>query len=363
MHIAEIPFLVDQWYAVARSTDLPDGAVHRVELLGSSYVLWRPPGKAPVLTQAYCPHRGAHLSAGTVVGESLRCCYHGWEFDACGSCTRIPQLESGVPVPPKAHLEVWPTVERYGAVWACVGEPATDGPPPWHEADVLGWRVQVDFLEPWECSALRIMDNNLDQAHPAFVHQATFGDPSRPLVPRYDLEHTPSGFRARVVHAVSGVGPQMGIADEDLSFERVTEVELLSPVHTRILLAYSGRAPDYCFYGSATPLDDDRSLYVRISALAAEEDVQPYEMFHAYSRRVTLEDKVVLETTHGDFPLEVTSEVHLRCDKTTLEYRRYLAGLLPAQPTASRSSGSSGSGVPARTRPAKPASGAIVVTA
>jgi hypothetical protein len=182
---------------------------------------------------------------------------------------------------------------------------------------------------------LRIVDNNIDQSHPAFVHRGTFGDPSRPLVPRYDLERTSGGFKARIAHEVRGVGPQMGIDDVGLSFERITEVELLGPVHTRIRLAYEGLAADYCFYGSATPLDDERAMYVRLSALSAPEDEQPYEMFHAYSRKITLEDKLVLETTHGDFPLDATTEVHLRCDKTTLEYRRLL-GRLAVLPGAAR---------------------------
>lgn len=133
----------------------------------------------------------------------------------------------------------------------------------------------------------------------------------------------------------------MGIDDVERRFERMTEVELLGPVHTRLLLSYGDLAPDYGFYGSATPLDDDHSMYVRCSALAAPESDQPYEMFHAYSRRITLEDKVVLETTHGDFSLDTTAEVHLRCDRTTLEYRRHLARLVT-------SPGASAPGVDAR---------------
>ncbi|MGD0810962.1 MAG: hypothetical protein ABSA91_14825, partial [Acidimicrobiales bacterium] len=211
--------------------------------------------------------------------------------------------------------------------WACVGEPSTDGPPPWHEADDLGWRVQVDFLEPWAASALRIIDNNLDISHPAFVHQGTFGDPSRPLVAAYELERTATGYRANVPQDVGGVGPQLGEANEVRRYERTQETELLGPVHTRIRLSYGGTAADYCFYGSATPLDNEHSLYVRVSALAGTEEEQPYSMFWDFSRRVTLEDKVVLEETDPDFPLDITREVHLRCDKVTLEYRRLLARL------------------------------------
>lgn len=326
MRVTELSGLRDYWYAVAR-VDRAGGGPSAVRLFGEEYVWWRPEGADPVLVEAHCPHRGAHLAAGSVCGDRLVCCYHGWEFDPTGACTRIPQLETGVPIPGKARLSTFPVVAAYGLWWACVGEPASAGPPGFHEADELGWRVRVDFFETWRASALRILDNNLDQAHPAFVHQGTFGDPTRPLVARYRVEATPSGFRARVPQDVGGVGPQMGVADEAARFDRLQEVELLDPVHTRIRLRYEGRAPDYAFYGSATPIDDERSLYVRVSALAGDEDTQPYAMFWDYSRRVTDEDRVVLETTSPDFPLDPTSEVHLRCDKTTLEFRRLLGGL------------------------------------
>jgi phenylpropionate dioxygenase-like ring-hydroxylating dioxygenase large terminal subunit len=325
--VSEIPGLRDQWYAVARVEDAHAGTPLPVRLFGQDYTLWAPGSGSPVLAQPFCPHRGARLAAGSIKGDRLVCIYHGWEFAPSGLCMHVPQLEPGLPVPPKARTQTWPVVERYGLCWACVGEPATDGPPPWREADELGWRVQVDFLEPWAASALRIVDNNLDLSHPSFVHQGTFGDPSRPLVAPYELERTAAGFRAQVPQDVGGVGPQMGEADEGRRFERTQDTELLSPVQTRIRLRYEGSAPDYAFYGSATPLDDQHSLYVRVSALAGTETEQPYAMFWEFSRRVTIEDKVVLEQTNPDFHLDVTAEVHLRCDKVTLEFRRQLARL------------------------------------
>lgn len=324
MKVSKIPALRNLWYAVARADHAYAGAPLPVRLFGEEYTLWAPgPGQA-VLTEAYCPHRGARLSAATIEGERLVCCYHGWQFSSSGACTRVPQLEAGLPIPPKARVRTWPVVERYGLCWACVGEPATDGPPGFREADELGWRTQLDFFEPWATSALRVIDNNLDLSHPAFVHQGTFGDPTRPLVAPYDLERTAGGFLTRVPQDVGGVGPQMGDSDEARRYQRAQETELLDLVHTRIRLSYGGKAADYAFYGSATPLDDDHCMYVRVSALAGSEDEQPYDMFWEFSRRVTIEDKVVLEETSSDFPVSATEEVHLRCDKVTLELRRQL---------------------------------------
>jgi phenylpropionate dioxygenase-like ring-hydroxylating dioxygenase large terminal subunit len=327
MKVSEIPALRDQWYAVARVDEVRQGVPVAVRLFGQPHTLWKPVEGEPVLTEAFCPHRGARLSAASICGNRLVCCYHGWEYGPTGACLRVPQLEAGLPIPSKARLRTWPVVERYGLCWVCVGDPVSNGPPMFEEVDTLGWRVQVDFLEPWAASALRIIDNNLDLSHPAFVHKGTFGDPTRPLVAPYDVEPTEGGFRARVPQDVGGVGPQIGDADEGHRYERTQETELLTPVQTRIRLSYGGSAADYAFYGSATPIDDEHSLYVRVSALAGTEKEQPYAMFWDFSRRVTEEDKFVLEQTNPDFPVGVTEEVHLRCDKVTLAYRRHLAGL------------------------------------
>jgi phenylpropionate dioxygenase-like ring-hydroxylating dioxygenase large terminal subunit len=49
-----------------------------------------------------CVHRGTALSLGRVVDDSLECAYHGWRYDASGKCIRIPSLEPGASIPPKA---------------------------------------------------------------------------------------------------------------------------------------------------------------------------------------------------------------------------------------------------------------------
>ncbi len=322
MYVTQLSALRNYWYVIARSGD---STPKSVRLFGQDYVLWQSEGGEPVLTQPFCPHRGADLATAAIVVDKLICPYHGWQFDINGRCTAIPQLDPGLPIPPKAKLATWPVIEKYGLYWTCVGRPAVPGPPAWLEADELQWEIHVDFFEPWNASAFRIIDNNLDQSHPAFVHQNTFGNPNAPLVPKYELHRTTMGFRSRIPQQVGGVGPQMGIVDEDRSFSRIQEAELLGPLHTRIRLEYGGSPPDYCFYSTATPVDDTHSIYIRCSALAGDSTSQPYELFHSYSRRVVDEDRLVLEATNADFPIDIKSEVHLRCDLTTLEYRKVLA--------------------------------------
>ena len=99
------------WFAVAFSRDIVPGEVQSIEYFDQSLVLFRSRmGEARVL-DAYCPHLGAHLGeGGRVVGDTLRCPFHGWQYDGeTGECTHIPYCER---IPPRARLKAWDVVEK-----------------------------------------------------------------------------------------------------------------------------------------------------------------------------------------------------------------------------------------------------------
>src|SRR3989338_6773215 len=76
------------WFRIFDSIQLKIGQVEQVKAFGQQLVVFRTEkGKAAVL-DAYCPHLGANLAIeGTVVGETVRCPFHGWQFDVTGKCT------------------------------------------------------------------------------------------------------------------------------------------------------------------------------------------------------------------------------------------------------------------------------------
>jgi hypothetical protein len=190
----------------------------------------------------------------------------------------------------------------------------------------------VEFFEPRRVNALRIIDNALDVSHVTFVHRGTFGNVDGLVMPPIpNVEPTPHGFVGRFVYAIPGVAPQLGLkADPSARFERMTEIEVMGPTmaRTRFYFAdFPDGSRDYCFLGAGTPVDDEHSIYVRVAALAGTEADRPYTTFHEFSVRVQEEDRAVLEGTTPDFSDDVTDEVHLRVDRLTLEYRRYLRRL------------------------------------
>jgi phenylpropionate dioxygenase-like ring-hydroxylating dioxygenase large terminal subunit len=103
---------VSEWLVVARSSEVTTRPT-AVTVGDQAFVLVRFAPDAPVTAFAdRCPHRGVPLSAATPTGTTLRCAYHGWEFDAAGRCTTVPSAGAGH-APPRASLAPGPAVREH----------------------------------------------------------------------------------------------------------------------------------------------------------------------------------------------------------------------------------------------------------
>jgi nitrite reductase/ring-hydroxylating ferredoxin subunit len=69
---------------------LPQGTLRRVTLAnGSELALYNIDGEY-YATDNSCPHRGAALSDGAVIGHIVECSLHGWQFDVrTGECLTV----------------------------------------------------------------------------------------------------------------------------------------------------------------------------------------------------------------------------------------------------------------------------------
>ena len=96
----------------------PDGAPMRLRLLGEDLVAFRDTNGTVGVIQSNCPHRGASLFFGRNEEAGLRCVYHGWKFDADGTCVDMPNepAESGFQA--QGQGEGVPDAERGGVIWA-----------------------------------------------------------------------------------------------------------------------------------------------------------------------------------------------------------------------------------------------------
>ncbi|NJN52876.1 MAG: Rieske 2Fe-2S domain-containing protein [Gammaproteobacteria bacterium] len=104
----------ESWFPVCMSEEVPVGKVIGRTFLDGRIVIFRGDDGVAQVLSAYCPHLGADLAAGKVVGERIQCGFHHWEFGKSGWCEKTG---IGDPPPKTACLYNFHTVERWGLVW------------------------------------------------------------------------------------------------------------------------------------------------------------------------------------------------------------------------------------------------------
>lgn len=222
--------LMNNWYVAAESKDVVVGQPLGVRMLGFDYVLYRLPDGKVVCMSDVCVHRGASLSRGKCVGETVACPFHGWQFDPSGNCTKIPSIAEDAPIPKRAKIDSYPTEEIYDWVWVFLGDLPEDkrpAPPrllPEFEQTET-WRTTRMVIEApanWQ----KFEENSLDTAHLAFVH-ATFGSRLDPKAVSVPIVRTPYGARLKREKTAPKASQKSGVLGELLKEEREkTTVEL-----------------------------------------------------------------------------------------------------------------------------------------
>lgn len=183
----------NQWYPVFTSKDLRSKPIG-IERFGKQWVLWRQSDGTAIMQPAWCPHRGASLAQGRVVGDELQCPWHGFRFDAVGHCTCAP-CDGTVPQGGRLDNTSLVANEAHGLIWAWWG----DGEPaqlPSFELmdDDPRCAFEAQYELPYHYS--RMVETNLDIHHTPFVH----GNVLRGLgheVTEAHLEEDDRGFKFR----------------------------------------------------------------------------------------------------------------------------------------------------------------------
>jgi phenylpropionate dioxygenase-like ring-hydroxylating dioxygenase large terminal subunit len=186
------------WFAVEFSRNLREGDVKPIHYCGEDLVLFRTrSGEARVL-DAFCPHLGAHLGyGGRVMGETVRCPFHAWQFDGTsGVCTHIPYSER---VPATAKVRSWDVQEKNGFIWFWYH--SEGAPPQWDFPDQKVFdrssEESADWSEPRSFEIVldaHIQDtheNNNDPVHFLYVHTSN-------TIPDSEIHYTPDSTHYRI---------------------------------------------------------------------------------------------------------------------------------------------------------------------
>jgi phenylpropionate dioxygenase-like ring-hydroxylating dioxygenase large terminal subunit len=169
-------FIRNTWYIAAEPDELSGAPLART-ILEKPIVLFRTASGRVVALDDRCPHRFAPLSLGKVIGEHLRCGYHGAQFDATGACALVPGQSI---VPPQARVASYPTLEKHGYIWIWMGDPAlaadeTSIPDFFYRSDHIDWHGGYGHFESIQANYNLINDNLFDITHAEYVHPESFG--------------------------------------------------------------------------------------------------------------------------------------------------------------------------------------------
>ena len=167
------------WFLICFSDELAPGEVKPVQFMGQDLVVFRTESGEACISDAFCPHMGAHFAyGGTIEGELLRCPFHGFCFDTKGTCVKTGY---GTKPPRKARLRTWPTKEMNGLILAYHHRDFRE--PEWTvpELDDDGWTPLVHHGWDLRANPYDTAENSVDFGHFSIVHGYRKTEILRPL--------------------------------------------------------------------------------------------------------------------------------------------------------------------------------------
>jgi phenylpropionate dioxygenase-like ring-hydroxylating dioxygenase large terminal subunit len=216
------------WHPVGLCADA-NGTPRRLRVLGEDLILFRDGSGQAGLLHARCCHRGTTLYYGKVEERGIRCCYHGWLFDAQGHCLEQPCEPEGGHFKDKARQPWYAIEERYGLIFAYMGPP--DRKPVLARYDCLEVMDDGEFVEADDssiggggpaiipCNWLQHYENVVDPFHVPILHGSFSGaqfTQAMASIPNVAFETSPRGVTVRSTRKT----------DDGKTFYRVTEAAL-----------------------------------------------------------------------------------------------------------------------------------------
>src|SRR6266508_3891929 len=166
-------FVRNAWYVAAWDHEIGRDMLRRV-ILDEPVVFYRREDGKPVALEDRCCHRQAPLSMGKLIGDIVKCPYHGLEFDQTGKCVKVPSQDK---IPPSAKVKSFPVREKNHWIWIWLGDAAKADPAlieDFHWLDDPGWGFGGSYLHV-EANYQLLVENLLDTTHLPFLHPTSLG--------------------------------------------------------------------------------------------------------------------------------------------------------------------------------------------
>src|SRR4051794_4641003 len=161
------------WLPLLLSSELPerDGAPLRVKHLSETLIAFRDTDGQVGLVAENCPHRGASLFFGRNEEAGLRCVYHGWKFDAAGTCVDMPNEPPESNFKHKVKITTYPARDLGGVIWVYMGPPELQPDLPALEWSLVPESHRYHTKRIQACNWAQAQEGGIDSSHISFLHR------------------------------------------------------------------------------------------------------------------------------------------------------------------------------------------------
>jgi len=278
----------NQWYVAAYGAEVSRRLLAR-KICGEAIVFYRTSSGEPVALADRCVHRQYRLSASALDGDLLVCGYHGFTYDAEGTCVKVPGQRR---VPRTARVKKYPVVEQDSFVWVWMGDDAAADPKDIPRAPWLASKewTTVRGMEPLAARYGLLVDNLLDLSHETYLHGGYIGTPEvaeTPITTEVDEDHG-IVFVSRHMENVACPSFYAKSTGIDGRIDRWQDIEYRPPC---LYLLHSRVAPVGVQPGADG--DDSAAFHVEVVyAITPETETSTHD-FWAVARDFALDDKSV----------------------------------------------------------------------
>ncbi len=312
--------ILNQWYAIAPSSEVVKNSITSIRRCGLDLALWRNKDNSLGCVTDLCTHRGVKLSLGELKNNCLMCPFHGLEFAQDGTCQHVPSIgknfQSNIE---RFNVKAYKVKEAHGIIYLFYGdyEKASDELPFFNDIDST-WTYS-EILDCWDTHYSRAIENQLDVLHLPFIHRKTIGKGNKTLVngPKVIFEDEVLRLSAQneVDHGQKPLAPEECTYNENLHLrfkfpniwmnhisEKIRVIIYFAPVDDETTHMYIR------FYTKLTPIKPINWFIAQIGAYA--------------NRKIEEEDKRVVITHSQKASSFKSNEQLLPGDRPIIMYRK-----------------------------------------
>lgn len=176
-------------------------------------------------------------------------------------------------------------------------------------------------MGPYELAAAapRVIENFLDVSHLMYVHEGMLGDSEYSEINDYRVHEVDGTLRTDVIEVYQPDPDGRGIGVVSLY-----TYEVYHPVSVSLSKGTAGTEHIFYLYLLVLPKNEASSVAFMLMERNYALD-EPDERFVAFQDVLLEQDRLIVESQKPELlPLDLQAELHLKCDRLSIAYRRML---------------------------------------